>query len=266
MMLFALAVIAASPANFQATIAAAPTGSEVHLTAGSYPPAYLRPGTVPKGVTITADPGAVVASMAFISASGVTIKGVGFDGAGVQPFGVRFVGGDHNAVTMSRFSGFTSFGVMFQSSDDGSAVGNTFTRSGSDGIDVAASHRIIIDRNVCMSFAPTPGAHPDCIQLWSVKGTVPVADVTITNNTGIGNMQGISGYNALDGGFDRVTITGNFMETGFPNAIVIQNCRSCVIGGAGALMNHVRTYPGSKWTAKLQADAVTTVLENDVRP
>jgi hypothetical protein len=100
------------------------------------------------------------------------------------------------------------------------------TRIASDGIDVSLSRNIVIDCNACTEFRPAPGAHPDCFQLWSRPAAPPTADIVITSNSAVGDMQGISLFNhvrdgANDGGFDRVLTRGNIVLNTYGDGISV---------------------------------------------
>ena len=123
-----------------------------------------------------------------------------------------------------------------------------------DGIDIAASQRVIVDGATCRTFSPEDGDHPDCIQAWSNNDGI-VSDVLITNVRVEGTMQGIFFGNAEDGGFDRVRIIDNVVVGGFPNGVAVHNCRACELVG-----NAVSTLTGSLYQARIviQGGSVTT--------
>ena len=121
------------------------------------------------------------------------------------------------------------------------AVRNTqLTGLISDGIDIAASHRVSIERNSCSRFTPqlatfdaagvkTDGDHPDCIQGWSVLGDPPTSDINVIGNRADGMMQGIFFRGTVNGGFDRLTIRDNVMHVGLGNAIFVDGARKAII-------------------------------------
>ena len=87
------------------------------------------------------------------------------------------------------------------------------TRIASDGIDVSLSRNIVIDCNACTEFRPAPGAHPDCFQLWSRPAAPPTADIVITSNSAVGDMQGISLFNHVRDGTNDGGATGSTVKS-----------------------------------------------------
>lgn len=153
--------------------------------------------------------------------------------AGGGNYGFYAVESKAIAVTDVHFSDYR-VGIVFDTVNDGAVTGNWLAQMTSDGIDVAASRGIVIAHNACTDFVPGPGAHPDCIQLWSRSDAAPVADIRITANNAVGFMQGISLFNTFrggvdPGGFDRVKITNNTVVNTMGNGIAIISCRGCSV-------------------------------------
>ena len=134
-------------------------------------------------------------------------------------------------------------GIGMSEVSDARLIGNTFSEMGSDGIDIALSRRIFVDGTRCHDFKPTPGAHADCIQLWSRPNAPPTADITIINTVAAGDMQGVTAFNHVrngvdDGGFDRITFANNDIRITYAQAVSLYDCRDCI-----ARDNFVDTWP-----------------------
>ena len=143
-------------------------------------------------------------------------------------------------------------GIGFSQVSDSRLVGNSFRDMGSDGIDIALSRRIFVDGTNCHDFHPTPGAHPDCIQLWSRPTAPPTADITVINTIATGDVQGVNGFNHVrngvdDGGFDRIVFANNDIRVMVSRAITLFDCRDCVVRD-----NHVDTWPGARLRARIE--------------
>lgn len=229
----AVAATTATPATIDEVLAHAAPGATIRLDAGSYPPLNLRARHWSPPVTVDATV-ADLRSVRLDGVSGLTWRGGRFDGGDVERGGIKADRSDHLVVDSATFRHFTRNGIGFGTTTDSRIVGNVFTDSGSDGIDLAMSQRIVVDHNRCGDFHPTPGAHPDCIQLWSRPGNPPTADITITNNEAIGDMQGITMFNHVrngvdDGGFDRIRIENNVVKVTSWHGIFVGSCRGCVV-------------------------------------
>lgn len=238
MILLALALLAATPTTLPSVIADAKPGDVIKLVLGNYPLITINKRSWNPAITIDAS-GSKVVGVTISTSTG--ISWVGGDMAGtVTPGGVGagygFLAGTSSAnisVTGVHFSDFRT-GIVYNVVNGGKIAGNWFTRMSADGIDVALSRNIVVDRNACTEFKAGPGAHPDCIQLWSRPNVAPVADITITNNSAVGEMQGISLFNHVrggvdDGGFDRVVIRGNTVLNTYGDGISVYNCRGCTV-------------------------------------
>nr|WP_295659037.1 right-handed parallel beta-helix repeat-containing protein [Polymorphobacter sp.] len=237
MILLALAVLAATPTTLTSVITAAQPGDIIRLVPGNYPVIGINKRSWNPAITIDAS-GSNVAGVSISGSTG--ISWVGGDMAGVVSggFGTGYgvLAGTNSAnisVTGVHFSDYRT-GIVFNVVNGGRIAGNWFTRMSADGIDVALSRNIVIDRNACTEFKTSAGSHPDCIQLWSRPNVAPVADITITNNSAIGQMQGISLFNHVrggvdDGGFDRIVIRSNIVLNTEANGIAVYSCRGCTV-------------------------------------
>ena len=161
----------------------------------------------------------------------------------------------------SRFNGL-QVAMVFGTVTHGIASHNAVTGAGSDGIDIANSHFVTAANNVCSGSVPTPGAHPDCIQLWSVTGNPLQSDITVKNNSATGATQGFTAFNSM-GGELRVQITGNSIDGSFPQGIA---CYSCV--DSNISYNKLVTLPGAAHLTNLNiiGGSGNTVLGNIITP
>ena len=236
MILIALAVLAADPTTLTSTLAAAHPGDTVRLVAGKYGPVTIKSRAFDPPLTIDAS-SATVAGVVIRDSSGISWTGGTLQGDpaayGTITYGLRATSSSNITVSGVHISDYRA-GVVFGQVSGGAVTGNWLTRMWSDGIDLAASRGITVSRNACSEFAPAPEAHPDCIQLWSVAGSPPTGDITITANSAVGAMQGISLFDHVidgvdEGGFDRVSITGNTVLNTYGDGISVYSCRSCSV-------------------------------------
>lgn len=268
----AAAVIAAPPpatdcANAAAALTIAAPGSTVTLTGACTTTISVvgRAWSPPVTVDGTA---ATLAGVALNKVSGLTWRGGSFDGGGTAAGGFVVWNSDHVTLSGATFTNFRRAAVgLGPEANDVHVSGVVITRSGADGVDIGLSHRVQVDHVICMDFTPTPGAHPDCIQAWSRPTNAPVADLTITDNVAVGQMQGFSLFNHVrgtvdDGGFDRVTIARNLVIGSEPDGISVYTCRGCTVTG-----NDVRTMPGAAHVAHLYVapDSVGAVVTGNVQ-
>ncbi|UAJ12690.1 right-handed parallel beta-helix repeat-containing protein [Polymorphobacter megasporae] len=171
--------------------------------------------------------------------SRILIDQVRIEGAGTGR-GILFTSTKNASVINSLFV-HLSAGVGFIDVDEGYIYNNISSRSTSDGFNVVASHHVKVSSNTCADTNRSEGAHPDCVQMWSLTGHVPLSDIEISNNLASGGTQGFTLFNPKDGGADRVSIIGNRIDTTFPQGIACYNCRDSEISG-----NHLSTMSGAK--------------------
>ena len=253
MLLIALAVLAADPASLPGVIAAARPGDTVRLVAGQYPTAVIRSRTFDPPLTVDAG-SATLAGVQIVGSMGIRWTGGTLQGqpGNTTPVNYGFWATDSRNITVDsvHISDFR-VGIVFDRVTGGAVTGNWLARMTTDGFDADASRGLTIARNACSEFAPSPGAHPDCIQLWSRPDYPPTADVTITANTAVGAMQGISLFDGLlgglpQGGFDRVSVTGNTVQITYADGLTVMNCRSCSVRN-----NTVSSLPNYIYKAQL---------------
>ena len=144
------------------------------------------------------------------------------------------------AVLAGEFSDLRT-GIAILTSKGVRLDNNTFSRMTSDGINIADSHFVTATKNSCNDTIPYPGAHPDCIQLWSVKGRAVQSDITLLHNSASGRTQGFTSFNPSDGGGIRISIIGNVVATSEPQGIACYNCVDSNISN-----NTVSTLTGSQ--------------------
>lgn len=236
MILLALALLAASPSNITGVLASAKPGDTVRLVAGRYPAVAFKNRTFSPALEVDAT-GATVLGVTVTNSTGVHWTGGTLAGDATLPVaaGYGFIATLSKDVTIKqvRVSDYHT-GIVFDRVDGGAVSGNWIARMGADGVDIAMSHNLVVDHNACSDFRNAPGAHPDCVQLWSRPQYPPTSDITITANSVVGAMQGISLFNHVrdgvdDGGFDRIRISGNTVLNTFADAITAYDCRGCTI-------------------------------------
>lgn len=142
----------------------------------------------------------------------------------VNTWGLRIAGG-----TFSN----AKRGLVVQDGGDIWISKALFTDLQTDGIDIAGTAGMVVDSIACRNFSPRPGDHPDCVQMWSRPNHI-TRDIAVRNSTANGEMQGFNGFNHVrdgvdDGGFDRITITGNFVSLTYGQGIGLYDCRHCVV-------------------------------------
>lgn len=256
----------ATPTTFKQVLLDAKSGEMIVLAPGIYDVVELKDRHWSPPVTVNATL-AHLRRIQLFDVSGLSWRGGAFDGGGVERSGIGVTVGDNLIIDGTTMTGYARNGVGLGKVRDARVTNNVFTNMGSDGIDVALSRRVVLDRNRCENSVPTPGAHPDCIQMWSRPSDPPTADITITNNIATGATQGFTGFNHIrpdrdgkpvdDGGFDRIVIENNTAKVGYYHAISLYNCRKCIVRN-----NHVETmfnpdYPRVRaWIKIIDSDAI----------
>jgi len=160
---------------------------------------------------------------------------------GADQFGITFAGTRNAAVTNSTFTGLTA-GIGYNSVFGGYISRNTFTHSFTDGVEIANSHYVDATYNTCSAGNPSPGAHPDCIQLWSVTGHALESDINLNHNSAYGPTQGFSDF---DAGL-RISITDNLVNTSMPLGVA---CFDCI--DSNISRNRLSTLPGSQFQTRV---------------
>jgi hypothetical protein len=137
-------------------------------------------------------------------------------------------------------------GLASLSSSDSLFTRNQFLNMSSDGINLSDSHRILASHNLCKGFAPTPGAHPDCIQLWSLRDKPLQSDIYLLNNTAYGATQGFASFDPDTASGIRFTFAGNYMETSYPQGVACYGCFD-----SRFLNNTLIATPGARWRTSM---------------
>jgi parallel beta-helix repeat protein len=195
---------------------------------------------------------------AFLKGPEVSIAGV--MGAKGDGYGLRSNATANMSITNNVFHGFKIGIVMDNGSHDFRIAGNRFTTMRSDGVNVGpGSNKGLIERNVCDGTRITSLEHPDCIQMYSRPTFPPVADITIRFNSSFGDSQGFSGFNHVrdgvdDGGFDRITVSDNYVLGSYPQGIALYDCRQCQLTN-----NRVATLPLAQWRTSINTERSTYV-------
>lgn len=137
-------------------------------------------------------------------------------------------------------------GLTSISSTDSLFTRNQFLNLSSDGINLSDSHRILATHNLCQGFAPSAGAHPDCIQLWSLKDKPLQSDIYLLNNTAYGATQGFASFDPSTASGIRFTFAGNYMETSYPQGVACYGCFD-----SRFLNNTLIATPGARWRTSM---------------
>lgn len=285
-MLLGAAVLSATPATLDAQLAAAKGGDTVVLAAGDYGAPKIRDRAWQPAIEIDAR-AARFSGLTLAGVRGVKIVGLTAHSVAEMPtraIVVTLMGAQDVAFEAPRISGtslndtgmmlrdsqritvdnaaFTGLrtGVVFNQVVGGHLRDTQFSGMRSDGVNVAGSQNIRVERVRCEKFVPiVPQDHADCVQMWSIKGKPPTADIVIADNVADGDMQGFTGFDHGTGGYDRITITGNTVRTRYPQGIALYNARSSRVEG-----NDVSTLkPAQFWTQVRVVGATDTVVRNN---
>ncbi len=249
------ATLPANSANLDAVLRAAGPGDTVLLAPGDYGTVTIKDRHWKRPIILDAH-AAVFSQILIDNAGGIELRGGKIIGVGALSHGITLSQASSIAIEGMNISKVHA-GIVVSISSKISIIGNILENLTSDGIDISSSSSIIVTSNICRGFFPRAatydnfgriekdGDHPDCIQAWSRRELAPTSDLTITNNSSSGNMQGISLFNHVrhgvdDGGFDRVKILNNEIVTSAPNAISLYQGRNSLVAG-----NRVSSIPGS---------------------
>lgn len=239
----------------QAMVLAARPGQTITLPAGDHGALVLSNLRFDQPIRINAS-AARFSSIVIRSSRGITIDGGTVIGPGGRSYGVHVDRSTGISINGMAITG-AHRGMVIARSVNVQAVGNQFVGLLSEGVNIAQSQRILIERNVCRNFNPIQptynadgsllrdGDHPDCIQGWSRPDAPPTSDVRIIGNRAEGYMQGVFFGNHVrdgvdDGGFDRITIRDNIVRVSMPNGISLSAARNSEV-----INNQVLTIPGS---------------------
>jgi len=176
----------------------------------------------------------------------------------VDQFGIAANGTHNLQVTHSKFNGLYS-GIAAGALTGGFLAANTFVGSTSDGIDISDSHGTTAAGNKCSGGHPGPGAHPDCIQLWSVAGHALESDITVTGNSAYGPTQGFTDF---DAGL-RIKFTKNTVESSYIAGVACYDCIDSIITN-----NVLSTLAGAPYQTQIviRNGSGNTILGNSIAP
>ena len=169
----------------------------------------------------------------------------GLDGHALAGYAVK-IQGSGNSLTNARITG-ANRGIVVDQAANTTIASNVFYGLRADGIIASRSQKLGIHGNKLMDFVPRPsrcvtatattyreakrdcggawtdGSHPDGIQLRNA-----VIDATITNNTLLGDMQGIAQMDTKgDSPLERVVVRNNTIRVSHYHTITLTECRDC---------------------------------------
>jgi hypothetical protein len=264
------AVLRATQASIYSTFNAANAGDTIALV-GAFDSLYLANRSFSRVVTLDASQAQFSGTLTLdhvnqialsggtfnIATNGAYAKGVAvyggvnvyFDnvtvnGSGnglIDQFGIAANGTRNLQVTHSKLNGLFS-GIATGALTGGFLAANTFTGSTSDGIDIADSHGVTASGNKCVGGHPGPGAHPDCIQLWSVAGHALESDIIVINNSATGPTQGFTDF---DAGI-RIRFSGNTVASSYIAGVACYACVDSIITN-----NALSTLAGSAYQTQV---------------
>jgi len=197
------------------------------------------------GGTYGSTSAAMAAAVRVSGSSRILFSAPKVNGNGTSSHGIDV--GSSTGITIDKgiFTGLR-LGVGFIAVTNGKLTGNQSIRASNDGFNVADSHNILVSRNSCSGTAITPGAHPDCVQLWSIAGNAPQSDIEISDNTATGATQGFTSFNGKDGGGIRFKFLRNRVDTSYPQGIA---CYECV--DSQFIGNILTTQAGARWRTSM---------------
>lgn len=234
----------ATPETLKARLEAAKGGETIRLAPGDYGVVTFPRRVYSPAITLDAR-AATFTGLVLMKGGGVTVKGGTVVGPGGRSYGISIRGADNVRIEGMRITG-AHRGVVVNESQNIALVANELTGLISDGIDVALSSKVLVQRNRCHDFSPNlavfdangkkirDGDHPDCIQAWSRPTRAPTSDIQVLDNViEAPRMQGIFFGNHVrdgvdDGGFDRVVIRGNRLKVNMLG-ITLGNARDSVV-------------------------------------
>lgn len=138
------------------------------------------------------------------------------------------IGGTRNAQVLN--SEFEQLGraIQFGAVSNVVVANNKVHGMRSDGFNFAQSSHVLIDGNHFSDSRPVKADHPDAIQFWTTRTTLPSTDIVIRNNQIIqgkgGGTQGIFMRDIEGLLFERVIIENNLMiGSNMANGIFVEN-------------------------------------------
>lgn len=162
----------------------------------------------------------------------VTVHG-SFDNVQNDGFGLTGSGVKGLVITDSVFTNLSK-AMVIQQSDNLLVKKNSFLELRSDGINMSANHKVVIDGNLFKTFLPLPDDHPDAIQFFNVNQQRGSSDITIKNNVLLPGGTGPQGIFMSDAGhgYFNVTIENNVLwSTGQYHGIFVGGVKGVKIAG-----------------------------------
>ncbi len=197
---------------------------------------------------------AVISNSSRVSFTNPNVVGAGIG----KELGLRFVLSSDVLVEGGSFDGLR-VGIAIDTVTNGLVTNNLITNSTSDGMNIVNSHDVTASSNICRDGTPSVGAHPDCIQMWSLAGQPMQSDIQLLNNQAYGPTQGFTAFNPSEASGQRISIIGNWVETSFPQGIACYGCFDSVITD-----NTLITLPGSRWRTFLRVPGgANNIVENN---
>ncbi len=193
------------------------------------------------GVRTTEIFSVLIESSRHVSVANATIHGPnGTSGTGLRAINSRYI-----TVRDSLFQGMLD-GLNLAASPDSLIAHNRFVGGGADGIKLWDNQRVIVSGNSCTNFVVVAGAHPDCIQLWSLAGRPLQSDIFVLNNSAIGDQQAFASFDPKSGSGDRLTFAGNYAITTTAHGVSCYGCSNSLFQD-----NVISSMPNSPWRAQL---------------
>ncbi|MBV8973400.1 MAG: hypothetical protein JO290_14035 [Sphingomonadaceae bacterium] len=244
------ATITVGPTTFVSAVNAAHAGDVVVLTDGEYGDPYFR--SAPSAPAITIDgcrADAHFRSLRFDGRGGLTLKCLQFVGGGLMLVGVRDVTVANLLATAPPRAGIGIAASQHVAISDVEVID-----AGADGVDIGGSQHVTVDRLACYASHPTPGAHPDCLQLYSKLPThpVPTDDVAVRSVVAVGDTQGVDMFgNTLPA--TNVHFDGLVVVSRYPRGVSMTSAGGCT--GCSLTNSRVERLRGAAHAVQLDPQA-----------
>lgn len=159
--------------------------------------------------------------------------------------GINFKNTASASVTNGNFTGL-SVAVGVNGVSNSNFSNNRIVDSTSDGFNIVNSHFVTVSGNICSGTRPSAGAHPDCVQLWSLAGQPVQSDIRILNNKAYGATQGFTSFDSARGGGLRIEISNNLANVSYAQGVACYACVDSIFRD-----NRLITAPGAKHRTNL---------------
>jgi len=249
-----------NPGTLAAAIATARDGDVLTLPPGDYGLVKIQNQKWTRPITLDLRQASL--RMSVLDSSGIKMIGGTFEnalGEGTDAYGFYARGSSDLSFEGPLFRN-SKRGLVLDRSHHVIVTRATFTNLFVDGMNIAASHHVTVSDSECSAFVSSQISHPDCIQLWSRAGQGMTTDITLLRNRSIGDMQGFTAFgSAKDGGYERVTVIGNYAATTYPQGVAIYDCKDCVVKD-----NVGMTPRGARWGVLVHApNCVRCTVQNN---